>query len=98
MRCLIVVLAVQAHGGDEVAKVSATLAGKKLRFSEKGVAEGVKTTTALLESCHNRSEGAEDDIKKALQGDRVRLVFAKPVGSVSWARSWRCRSWCRPSP
>jgi hypothetical protein len=83
MRCVIVLvtvlLAAEVHGADAAATASATLDGKKMQFPEKGVAGGVQATIALLESCHASGEGTPDDLKKAQEGDHVRLVFAKPV-------------------
>ncbi len=49
-------------------KASATLDGKKCKFPETGIADGVKATTALLESCHDKSEGTAADLKKAQMG------------------------------
>jgi hypothetical protein len=70
------------HAADEVT-ASGTLDGKKVQFPAKSVAEGVKATIALLESCHSISDGTiaytVADVKNARQGDHVRLVFAKPV-------------------
>ena len=39
----------------------------------------VQRTLGLLESCHDESLFEADELKKALQGDHVRLVFSKPV-------------------
>ena len=68
---------------DDLPKASGMLDGKKVQFPAKGVAEGVKATVALLESCHSASDGTiaytAADLKKAQQGDHVRLVFAKPI-------------------
>ncbi len=64
---------------EDAVKASATLEGKKMEFPEKGVAGGVRATTALLESCHDRSQGTLADLKKAQEGDHVRLLFAMPV-------------------
>jgi hypothetical protein len=68
---------------DDLPKASGTLDGKKVQFPAKGVAEGVKATIGLLESCHAISDGTiaytAADLKKAQQGDHVRLVFTKPI-------------------
>lgn len=64
---------------EDTVKASATLEGKPMEFPEKGVAGGVKATTALLESGHDRSDGTLADLKKAQEGDHIRLLFAKPV-------------------
>jgi hypothetical protein len=72
-------LAAEVYGFGEGVKASATLAGKKMSFPQKGVAGGARATVALLESCHSMSEGTAADLKKAQEGDHVRLVFAMPV-------------------
>jgi hypothetical protein len=68
---------------DDLPKACGRLDGKKVQFSAKGIAEGVKATVGLLESCHSASDGTiaytAADLKKAQQGDHVRLVFAKPI-------------------
>jgi hypothetical protein len=72
-------VATASQGADDAIKASAVLDGKKVQFPAKGVAEGVKATIGLLESCS--SEGVYDaaELKKAEDGDHVRLVFAKPI-------------------
>lgn len=83
MRCalamVVVLFAAVAQGTDEPPKASGTLDGKRLTFPEKGVADGVKAAVGLLESCHDESPYQADELKKAEQGDHVRLVFAMPV-------------------
>src|SRR5437588_9784531 len=83
MRCalatLVMLFASVAHGADDTPKATGTLDGKQLRFPEKGVADGVKATIGLLASCHDESVYQADELKKAEQGDHVRLVFAKPI-------------------
>lgn len=64
---------------DDSPKASGTLDGKKVKFSEKGIAEGVKATVVLLESCCSESVYNAAEFKKAEQGDHVRLMFAKPI-------------------
>ncbi|HKB01112.1 MAG TPA: Ig-like domain-containing protein [Gemmataceae bacterium] len=60
--------------------VSGVRAGKRVWFPAQDVPEGVKATIAFLESCHSFSDGhAVADLQKALQGDHVRFVFAKPI-------------------
>ena len=76
---LIVLLAAVAHGADDAPKATGTLDGKQVKFPEKGVVEGVTATVGLLESCHDESQFQGDELKKALQGDHVRLVFPKPI-------------------
>ena len=65
-----------------VPKATGTLAGKPVQFPVKGVADGVNATIALLESCSSLDADTltTADLKKAQQGDHIRLVFAKPVG------------------
>jgi hypothetical protein len=83
MRCAIVlaaaILVTLAHGADDATKATAILDGKKMQFPEEGLAEGVKATITLLESCHSKGDGTAADLKKAGEGDHVRLVFAKPT-------------------
>ncbi len=78
-----VVMAVTAtaNGAGDAPAASGILHGKRLKFSEKGLAEGAKAAIVLLESCHDLDAVTPvlADLKKARQGDHVRLVFAKPV-------------------
>jgi hypothetical protein len=78
-----VVMAVTAtaNGADGDPLATGILHGKMVKFSEKGLAEGAKATIVLLESCHDLDyvTPALADLKKARQGDHVRLVFARPV-------------------
>src|SRR5947199_1636243 len=76
---LVVLFAAVAHGADDAPKASGTLDGKQLKFPEKGVANGVKATVGLLESCCDESLYDADEFKKAQQGDHIRLVFARPI-------------------
>ncbi len=68
---------------DETPKASGKLDGKRVWYSSDTIAEGVKATTALLESCHDCSDDTvrytATDLKKAQEGDHIRLVFAKPI-------------------
>jgi hypothetical protein len=68
-----------AHSADDAPQATRTLDGKQLKFPKMGVADGVKATIDLLESCHDESLYQADELKKAEQGDHVRLVFAKPI-------------------
>lgn len=83
MRCalatLIVLVAAVAHGADDAPKVTGSLDGKQLKFPAKGIADGVKATVGLLESCHDESLYQADELKKAEKGDHIRLVFPKPL-------------------
>jgi hypothetical protein len=64
---------------EEQTKATGVLEAKKVRFPEKTIAEGVKAVVGLLESCHDESLFRAEELKKAEQGDHVRLVFAKPI-------------------
>ena len=75
---LVLVTAVACRAED-TPKASGILEGKKVKFPEKAVADGVKATVGLLESCHDSSLYEADELKKAKQGDHIRLVFAKPI-------------------
>jgi hypothetical protein len=83
MRCglatLVVLFAAVTHGADDAPKATGTQDGKRLKFPEKGIADGVEATVGLLESCHSESLYQADERKKAEQGDHVRLVFPKPI-------------------
>src|SRR5262245_65153401 len=75
----VVLLMANACWAEDAPKASGTLDGKKVKFPEKSVADGVKATVGLLESCIDESLYKADELKKAEQGDHVRLVFAKPI-------------------
>ena len=84
MRCaavltVVVLFTAVAQGADGAPQVSGTLDGKPVKFPKKGLADGVKATVGLLESCHSESVYQADEFKKALKGDHVRLVCAKPI-------------------
>jgi hypothetical protein len=51
----VVFLTANACWAEDAPKASGALDGKKVKFPEKSVADGVKATVGLLESCH--SEG-----------------------------------------
>jgi hypothetical protein len=74
----VVVLTANACWAEDAPRASGRLDGKGVKFPEKSVADGVKATVGLLESCHSESRYQADEFKKALKGDHVRLVFAKP--------------------
>lgn len=76
---LVILVAAVAQHADEAPRVTGTLGGEELKFPEKGVADGVKATIGLLESCHDESRFQADELTKALQGDHIRLVFSEPV-------------------
>jgi hypothetical protein len=76
---VVVLLTANAGGAEDAPTASGTLDGKAVKFPEKSVADGVKASVSLLESCHNESLYQADEFTKALQGDHVRLVLAKPV-------------------
>jgi hypothetical protein len=75
----LVLVTAAACRAEDMPKATGTLEGKKVKFPEKGIADGVKATVGLLKSCHDKSLYQADEFKKALQGDHVRLVFAKPI-------------------
>ena len=88
-----VVMAVTAtaNGAGDAPAASGILHGKRLKFSEKGLAEGAKATIVLLESCHDLDAvtPALADLKKARQGDHVRLAFARPVAVTVLGKTFR---------
>jgi hypothetical protein len=65
--------------GDDSPNVTVTVAGKKVTFPEKGFADGVKASIGVLESCCAESLYEADELKKAEEGEHVRLVFAEPI-------------------
>jgi hypothetical protein len=75
----VVLLTANACWAEDAPKASGTLDGKTVKFPEKSVADGVEATVGLLESCHSESVYQADEFKKALQGDFIRLVCAKPI-------------------
>jgi hypothetical protein len=76
---LVVLIAAVAHGAEDGLQVTGTLDGKQLKFPTKGIGDGVKATVGLLESCCDESLFEAGELKKALQGNHVRLVFPKPI-------------------
>jgi hypothetical protein len=78
-------LALLSDGPRRKAKVSSpasrTLDGRKVQFPVRSVPEGMRAFIGVLESCHasQESSDAAADLKKAQEGDHVRMVFAKPV-------------------
>jgi hypothetical protein len=75
----VVLFAAIAHGTDDAPKASGILDGKDVEFPEKVIDVGVKAAVGLLESCHSSSVFEADELKKALKGDHVRLVFPKAI-------------------
>ena len=74
-----VLLAAAVSGAGDPPTASGTLDGRKLKFPEKGIADGVKAAVGLLESCSDESLYKADELRKAEQGDHVRLAFAEPI-------------------
>jgi hypothetical protein len=73
----------KAQVTDETPRASGKLEGKRVKYSSETIAEGVKATTALLESCCDCSDDSvrytAADLKKAQEGDHIRLVFPRPI-------------------
>jgi hypothetical protein len=76
---VLLLVATACHGADDATRASRTLDGQKARFPARRVADGVKAAIGVLESCHDESVYHAAELKKAEQGDHVRLVFAKPI-------------------
>jgi hypothetical protein len=74
-----VLFAAAVHAAEDSPRASGSLDGKRVKFPEKGIANGVKATIGLLESCHADGLYQAEERLKAEQGDHVRLVFPKPV-------------------
>jgi hypothetical protein len=84
MRCLILavfllVSATAVHGANDAPRATGIIEGQKVKFPEKGIAEGVKATVGLLESCCDESLFQAAELQKARQGDHIRLVFPTPI-------------------
>ena len=77
----IVLFAGVALGAENEPQLSLLLDGKPAKVAGKSVAEGVRATVGLLESCHDESPFAAEEFKAARQADHLRLVFAKPVAA-----------------
>src|SRR3954451_8106386 len=77
----VVLLLADACRAEDAPQASGRLEGKKVRFAEKSVADGVKAAVGLLESCSDHSLYNADEFKKALEGDHIRLAFAKPISA-----------------
>jgi hypothetical protein len=78
----LLIFAAGVCGADDPPKApvaSGTYDGKKIAFPEKGIADGVRATVGLLESCSSDELYNADEFKKAVHGDHIRLVFAKPI-------------------
>jgi hypothetical protein len=75
---LVLVTAVACRAED-TPKASGILEGQRVKFPEKGIADGVKATVGLLESCTDSSVFEADELKRAKEGNHIRIVFAKPI-------------------
>ena len=64
---------------EDAPKATGIRDAKKVKFPDKGIADGLKATVGLLESCRDASESQAGEFEKAQQEDHVRLVFAKPI-------------------
>jgi hypothetical protein len=73
-------VATACYGADET-KATRKLEGVKTTFPAKIIKAGVKAAIAALETCHSSMESSDPaaDMKRAQEGDHVRVVFAKPV-------------------
>ncbi|HEX3149277.1 MAG TPA: hypothetical protein VHR66_14480 [Gemmataceae bacterium] len=76
-------MATTCVAADEPTKATRVIEGSKTTLPDKSIADGVKLLTAVLESCHSRSDGTirytAQDVTVARQGDHVRFVLAKPI-------------------
>ena len=81
MRCTLATIAIlfATQGAEDAPAASGVLDGKRVAFPAKGVADGVKAAAGLLASCHDKSRFDADELKRARQGDHVRLVFPRPI-------------------
>ncbi len=86
MRCalamVIVLIAAVAQGAEESTEASGSFEGKRITFPAMGIADGVKATLGLLESCHDESLYRAEERENAEQGDHIRLLFAEPVAAT----------------
>jgi hypothetical protein len=71
---------------DDPIKASGRLGGEKVKFPAKSLAEGVKATVELLESCclcekddNDANQYTVADLTKARKKDHIRFTFSKPI-------------------
>lgn len=80
---LLLLVPTVCQADDKDTKVSGKQEGAKLNFPAIRIAEGVKATIGLLESCHDSvvdpKQYTPADLKLAQGKDHIRMVFAKPV-------------------
>lgn len=77
----IVLFAGVALGAEIEPQSSFRLDGKPAKVADKSIADGVRATVGLLESCHDESPFAAEEFMAARQADHLQLVFAKPVAA-----------------
>ena len=72
-----------SRGADEIPKATRFIDGEKTTFPDKSIPEGIELLVAVLDNCHETSDGtvryAADELKKARDGDRVEWTFPKPL-------------------
>jgi hypothetical protein len=79
LAALLILFTATAHAADDVPQATGTLNGKPIKFPESAIADGLKATIGLLESCSAESPFQADEFSKTLQQDHVRLVFSRPT-------------------
>jgi len=79
---LVLLNAASALAAEDLTKASGRIEGRNVKFPAKSLEEGAEATIILPESCHDASDDSiqytEADLKNALEGNHIRLVFAKP--------------------
>lgn len=75
----ILMLAAGSGPAAEPPQATGILDGKPIVFAQRTVPVGAKAALALLESCHDESLFAAEELRTAERGDHLRLVFAEPI-------------------
>ena len=79
---ILLISAVSSLAAEEPIQASGRIEGAKVKFPAKSLDLGARATLVFLESCHDASDDSikytEDDLKKALAGNHIRLEFAVP--------------------
>lgn len=78
---VVVTVATNAFPIEGGLTATGTIDSKTITFPESSLSEGVKATVGLLESCHDKSPFNKAELKKAKQGDHLRLSFGEPVAA-----------------
>jgi len=69
------------HGADDPPEATRKIEGRTTQFPPKTIAEGMKLTVVVLESCSasDTETYTAADMKKAQEKDHVRWMFPRPI-------------------